>query len=164
MKKGVPIEAVPVPDEDYFDSIRPDDPNNKWHMEYCYWEAKPNPAETNEGIPQKLMIKSFPEDYYTTGSKDYNPAGELEETAEGTDEIIGNLTGNATLNATADELVGNLTGNVTESGLTLLQVACKDGDESLVKLLSEELSYFDRAVNESENAENWTPLLWASHG
>jgi len=96
VKKGAEIEAIPIADNDYFESDRPDDPNNRWKMDYCYWEAKPNPEAANEGIPQKLMIKPFPDDYYMTGSRDYNPAGELEddETEEGAeDAVVGNSTG-----------------------------------------------------------------------
>jgi hypothetical protein len=66
VKKWAGLEVVPFADE--FD---PDDKNAQWHIDYCYWDAKPNPEAANEKIPQKLMIKSFPENYYMTGSKDY---------------------------------------------------------------------------------------------
>ena len=101
VKKGAVLVANPIVDMD--ESVNPDDPNDKWKMDYCYWEAKPNPEAANEGVPQKLMIKSFPTDYYMTGSKDYNPAGETTVVGDGVaeDEVIGNLTSNGTEPAVA---------------------------------------------------------------
>ena len=66
-----------------------DDKNAKWHIDYCYWEAKPNPAAANEKIPQKLMIKGFADNYHTTNGKYYldpaaidGPPGEASEAAD----------------------------------------------------------------------------------
>jgi hypothetical protein len=39
-----------------------DNKNSKWRIEYCYNEQKPNPENSNEGIPQNLdNLKMFPD-------------------------------------------------------------------------------------------------------
>lgn len=46
-----------------------DNKNAKWRVEYCYNEQKPNPENSNEGIPQNLdNLKMFPD-----GSGDPEP-------------------------------------------------------------------------------------------
>lgn len=90
--------------------------NGQWHIDYCYWDAKPNPGEANEGIPQKLMIKSFPEKYYTTGSQDYaesGVAGDAED--DETPEVDDGAT--AATNATTT-VTANTTVTVEEEGET----------------------------------------------
>ena len=53
------------------DSLEELDPNAVWHIEYCYWENKPNPENANEKIPQSTMIKHFPDNWHATGEFDY---------------------------------------------------------------------------------------------
>ena len=49
-----------------------------------------------------------------------------------------------------------------DSGLTLLQVACMEGQLELVEEVAK-LEHFDRMVNEATNEDKWSPLLWATH-
>ena len=53
------------------DSLAEEDKLGVWHIDYCYWEAKPNPEAANEKIPQSNLIKAFPEGWYKTGEIDY---------------------------------------------------------------------------------------------
>ena len=55
----------------YKDNVKETDKNAVWRVEYCQWENKPNPEAANEGIPQDLKIKNFPDDWYKTGGVDY---------------------------------------------------------------------------------------------
>ena len=65
-KKWTPATLTP-----YKDNIKETDKNAVWRIEYCQWENKPNPEAANEGIPQDLQTKSFPDDWYKTGGIDY---------------------------------------------------------------------------------------------
>ena len=53
------------------DNIKEADKNALWRVEYCHLENKPNPEAANEGIPQDLKIKSFPDNWHKTGGVDY---------------------------------------------------------------------------------------------
>jgi hypothetical protein len=53
------------------DSLAELNPNAVWHIDYCYWENKPNPENANEKIPQSTMIKHFPDNWHATGEFDY---------------------------------------------------------------------------------------------
>ena len=46
-------------------------------------------------------------------------------------------------------------------GLTLLHHAVYDDNMETVKLMKENLPYFEEVVNENDNEEGWTPLLFS---
>ena len=54
------------------DNLAEEDELGKWHIDYCYWEEKPNPEAANEKIPQTTMIKAYPDGWYKTGEFDYD--------------------------------------------------------------------------------------------
>lgn len=53
------------------DNLADTDAMGQWHIDYCYWEQKPNPENAPDQIPQTTMIKEFPEDWHKTGDFDY---------------------------------------------------------------------------------------------
>lgn len=67
MKKWAEVVAKPAKD-----NLADPNINAFWHVDYCYWENKPNPEAANEKIPQTNMIKSFPDDWHMTGDFDYD--------------------------------------------------------------------------------------------
>jgi len=65
-RKWSNVVANPVKEQ-----IDRSDKNAKWSIEYCQLENKPNPEAANEQIPQKLMTKSFPDDWHQAGAHPY---------------------------------------------------------------------------------------------
>jgi hypothetical protein len=60
VKKWADVVASPI--VGYVQRDLNDNKNSKWRIEYCYNEQKPNPENSNEGIPQNLdNLKMFPD-------------------------------------------------------------------------------------------------------
>jgi len=60
VKKWADVIASPI--VGYVQRDLDDVKNSKWRIEYCYNEQKPNPENSNEGIPQNLdNVKMFPD-------------------------------------------------------------------------------------------------------
>jgi len=66
MKKWANVKVFPLRD-----NLAELNKDALWHINYCYWENKPNPETANEKIPQTTMIKSFPDNWHKTGEFDY---------------------------------------------------------------------------------------------
>jgi hypothetical protein len=67
MKKWADVKVFPLKD-----SLAEPNKDAFWHINYCYWENKPNPETANEKIPQTTMMKHFPDNWHKTGEFDYD--------------------------------------------------------------------------------------------
>ena len=48
------------------------------------------------------------------------------------------------------------------NGFTLLQIACMESNVEFIKNYCKDVKYFNEIVNESNNDDGWTPILWST--